>query len=61
MADKARFARLIDQRFDALDRSAAWLAREVHIFEANISRWRDENRASVTARPRNGPSHRCCA
>jgi|GEM_PF-1893036 len=39
MADKTRFAQLINERPTALDRSAGWLARVVGTSEANVSRW----------------------
>ncbi len=51
MADKARFARLIDERLRVLDRPAAWLAREVGVSEVNISRWRDDTRPTMPRDP----------
>ena len=49
MADKTRFAQIIEERLAALDRSAGWLARTVGTSEANVSRWRDD---TVTTMPR---------
>ena len=51
MADKVRFARLINERLRALDRSAAWLAREVGESEVNISRWRDDAQRTMPRDP----------
>ena len=47
MADKARFAQLINQRLAALDRSAGWLARTAGTSEANVSRWRNDAEPSM--------------
>jgi formylglycine-generating enzyme required for sulfatase activity len=51
MADKVRFARLINERLRVLDRSAAWLAREVGESEVNISRWRDDAQRTLPRDP----------
>lgn len=51
MADKARFARLINDRLRVLDRSAAWLAREVGTNEVNVSRWRDDVQSTMPRDP----------